>query len=37
MAAPVIPSQATTGRPEPHMIGAKEAAAEELDEKHKDG
>jgi membrane protein len=30
MAAPVIPSQATTGR-------AKEAAAEELDEKHKDG
>ena len=38
MAATVLPSAATPGRPEPHMLGAKQAAAEEeLDEHHKDG
>jgi membrane protein len=37
-AAPVLPSEATPGRPEPHMLGAKQAAAEEeLDQHPKDG
>ena len=38
MDAPAIPSKATTGRPKPHLIGAKQAAAEEvLGKNHKGG
>jgi len=38
VAAPAVPSQATKGQPEPHMVVAKEAAAKaELNKDHKDG
>lgn len=37
MAATVLPSQAAPGRPEPHMLGAKQAAEEELGQDQKDG
>jgi len=35
MEAPVLPSKETTDHPEPHMVGAKQAAAEEDLEEHR--